>query len=207
MMQPQHSVEPLVLAAGLGQRMGGAIKSLIDIDGIPAIVRVLRCIEDAGLRPPLVVLGRGHRAVRAVIDPTACRVVTNPAPERGLSTSLSIGIARVSDDAIGVLIFHADMPLIRPETVRSFVATLTNADRIAAPCAETKWGFPLYLHQATFPGVLASLHGDVGARDYIAAHPEMLRLVPVDDRGCFLDFDHPADLERHRKEIACSTSA
>jgi len=200
------TVDPLVLAAGLGRRMG-AVKPLVEIDGVPAIVRVLHCIEAAGLHSPLLILGRSHREIRTAIGNVDYRIELNHEPERGLASSLAIGLGAISGRADGVLLFHADMPFIHSETVAHLAASLDSADRIVAPFDGVRRGFPLYLNRSTFRELVPSLHGDIGARRYIASHPDDVRLVPVDDPGCFFDFDWPEDLLRYGKESACSTYA
>ncbi|HEX32175.1 MAG TPA: hypothetical protein ENF88_00610, partial [Candidatus Acetothermia bacterium] len=58
-MITQTKVEAIVLAAGKGERMG-TIKPLVEIDGCPALARVLATLRGAGMKRVIVILG--HRA-------------------------------------------------------------------------------------------------------------------------------------------------
>ncbi len=196
----------LVLAAGLGTRMR-ATKALLDIDGLPALVRVLKTIDAAGVAPVVVVLGRDAAEIEAHVDLSERRVVVNPAPERGLSSSLALGLAAVPADASGALVFHADMPFVRAETVVSVVAALRPGTRLAAPQYAGARGFPVYLGRETFAALCAELAGDAGARDYLARHSECLARIDVDDPGCVRDLDRPEDLAACREEASWTTCA
>jgi len=186
-------IEAIVLAAGKGERLG-TIKPLVPIDGEPALIRVIRTIRRAGVEKIIVVLGHAAETVQAQVDLTGCRVVTNPCYETGMAGSLIRGIESVSPAAEGILIFHADMPTVRAETIRAVVQWAKQGARIAAPSHRGQRGFPVFLHRSCFQELMPTLTGDVGARRYISAHAEELVLVAVDDPGAIRDIDRPEDL-------------
>jgi len=186
-------IEAIVLAAGQGERLG-AIKPLVSIDGEPALIRVIRAIRKAGVEAIIVVLGHAAETVQAQVDLTNCRVILNPRYENGMAGSLIRGIESVSPAAQGVLIFHADMPTVRAETIRAVIQRAKQGTRIAAPSYEAQRGFPVYLHRSCLQELMPTLTGDVGARRYISSHAEELVLVEVDDPGAIRDIDRPEDL-------------
>ncbi len=188
-------IEAVVLAAGKGKRLG-TIKPLVLIDGEPALIRVIRSIRNAGVETIIVVLGHAAESVKAHVDLTGCRVVTNPGYETGMAGSLIRGIESVSPAAEGILIFHADMPAVKAETIRAVIQRAKQGARIAAPSYRTQRGFPVYLHRSCFQELLPTLTGNVGARRYIAQHLEELVLVEVDDPGVVHDIDRPEDLRK-----------
>ncbi|MBE0635267.1 NTP transferase domain-containing protein, partial [Candidatus Bipolaricaulota bacterium] len=67
-------IQPIVLAAGFGTRMGGN-KALLPIGDVPALTVVLSMIEAAGLSSPIIVLGHNAEAVKAAVDLEQARVV------------------------------------------------------------------------------------------------------------------------------------
>ncbi|MEW5826768.1 MAG: nucleotidyltransferase family protein [Candidatus Bipolaricaulota bacterium] len=187
-------IAPLVLAAGRGTRMGGLAKPLVEVGGVPALARILAALQGADLGEAIVVLGPEGDAVRARIDLTGCQVVWNLTPERGLSTSLAAGLAAVPDAALGVLVLHADMPLIRATTLRAVAAAALKGASLAAPRHAGRRGFPVYIARQHFSSLTATLTGDEGARHYLEMHAGDLQLIDVDDAGCLFDFDRPEDL-------------
>ena len=199
-------IEAIVLAAGLATRMGG-IKALTPIEGEPALSRVLRTVGSAGIVRPVVVLGsRSAQRIEEAVDLTECRVVLNDEPEVGMSRSLRLGLDGVSPEATGVLIFHADMPFIRPGTIRAVLRAAERAAQIAAPIHQARRGFPVFFHRTCFPELRESLSGDAGGRAYIEAHHDDLVSLIVDDPGCVYDIDRPTDLAAWEGDRACATS-
>ena len=192
-------IEAIVLAAGKGERLG-TIKPLVSIDGEPALIRVIRTIRKAGVEQIIVVLGHAAETVQAQVDLTDCRVILNPRHETGMASSLILGIESVSPAAQGVLIFHADMPTVRAETIRAVIQRAKQGARIAAPSRRGQRGFPVFLHRSCFQELLPTLTGDVGARRYISSHAEELVLVEVDDQGAIRDIDRPEDLGKKEEK-------
>ena len=185
----------IILAGGEGKRMG-AIKPLLDIQGAPALARVIGTVRAAGIEEIIVVLGHAADEVRNGVDLTGCRAIINPDYKAGMASSLRAGMAVLPAEARGFLILHSDMPYIAPQTIGAILATARTGARIVAPTYRGKRGFPVYIDRACFPGLLETLAGNVGARVYIAAHPEMLVEIPVDDPGAVTDLDTPEDLKK-----------
>jgi CTP:molybdopterin cytidylyltransferase MocA len=200
-------IDAIILAAGLGTRMG-ATKPLTPIGDEPALATVLRRIADAGIDRPIVVLGASSAGeIEDAIDLSQCTVVRNDAPEAGMGRSLRLGLDAVSREARGVLVLHADMPFVRIETIRAVLSAASGDTPIVAPSHEGRRGFPVFFHRSRIPGLREVLSGDAGGRAYIAAHRHDLTEVPVDDPGCIYDIDRPADVAAWEGEHACSTNA
>jgi len=188
-------IDAIILAAGFGTRMGTS-KPLLQIEGKPALAQLTSRLRNAGIQQPIVVLGHESAAILSSVDLSGCCIVMNPDPARGLSSSLRLGLASVSDEAVGALILQADMPTVSSETIRIVLAAAQDGARIAAPFHRGIRGFPVYFDRACVAELTTSLVGDRGARDYIKAHAGDLVRVEVDDPGCILDLDTPADLAR-----------
>lgn len=199
-------IAAIVLAAGLGTRMGIS-KPLLDIDGTPALARVLATIDTAELRPVVVVLGRDAHLIASRVDLHCRTLVQNPLPERGLSSSLALGLGAVPAACSGALVFHADMPYLRPETVLAVSALAEGGALLAAPSFRGLRGFPVFLSRACFDDLRRELCGDSGAKAYIGHHLDALRTVEVADRGCVRDLDRPEDLAPSEEEVSWTTSA
>lgn len=102
----------LILAAGMGRRLGDAAaglpKCLIDIDGEPLLGRLLRQLRANDAAADVhVVLGYGRDAVAPVVP--GCRIVVNPLYDvTGIDASL--WFARAAFDQ-PVMLIHADLVL------------------------------------------------------------------------------------------------
>ncbi len=199
-------IAAVVLAAGLGTRMGTS-KPLLSIGGRPALALLLSTLNEARVETVVVVLGRDADRVSQNVDLRGRTLVRNPMPERGLSSSLALGFDAVPSAAMGALVLHADMPFVRPSTVRAVCALAEAGARIAAPQFGDTRGFPVYFSRSCFGPLRAELAGDVGARAFIDAHRDLLRLVPVEDPGCVRDLDRPEDLAVTEGRAAWTTCA
>lgn len=180
----------VILAAGAGTRLGGVAKALL---GEPTfLAKILATARDVGLANAIVVVGPPHgEAVAAHASMLGARVVENPAPERGMASSVALGFGALTDEDAAWL-WPVDHPDVDASTLRALVAKL--GDHAAArPVFELRGGHPPLIARALFPALAASTTLDGGARTVLAAADTID--VPVTDRGCLRDIDTAADLE------------
>jgi CTP:molybdopterin cytidylyltransferase MocA/SAM-dependent methyltransferase len=187
-------VAAVVLAAGAGSRFGGR-KLLAPLEGRPILQHVLDRLRAAGLSEVVVVLGDDEDAVRRTIDPGDARFVRNPAPERGLSSSVRVGIGAL-DDAIGsALIVLGDQPRLPARAVRALLDAGVTDDRpIAVPVYGGDTGRNPVLVGRTAFGLVDETSGDRGLGPLIDAHPELVHEIPIRVEGGNPDVDTRDDL-------------
>lgn len=185
----------LVLAAGAASRFGST-KSLAVLDGRPMLEHVLEVARDAGLAPVIVVLGAAATEIDAAIGWRSEHRILNPEPERGLASSLRLGLAAVEAQAPGAdatVILLGDQPRTDPRVVGRLLATgASPLHPIVAPRYVGGGGpNPLLLHRSAY-GLARLAAGDHGLGPVLAAHPELVLYVEVP--GTNPDVDTPADL-------------
>jgi molybdenum cofactor cytidylyltransferase len=184
----------LVLAAGASSRFGGQ-KILARLDGRPLLEHVLETSRVAGLSPIVVVVGDAEDAIRAGIRWEGERLVRNPAPDRGLSSSLAVGLAEIAriDPAIeGAVVLLGDQPLTRPDVVAALLAAADDGRPVVAPQYAGGGGAnPVLLRQPAF-SLVAAATGDRGLGPLLASRPDLVHPVPVP--GTNPDVDTAADL-------------
>jgi molybdenum cofactor cytidylyltransferase len=187
----------LVLAAGAATRFGSD-KLAASLEGRPLLDHVLDALRAVPLRE-IVVVTRQERAIPAADD---LRVLVNPAPDDGLSSSLRLGldaVAELADPlAEAVLVALGDQPRIDPEVIRQLLTAARTGDRpILVPAYNRDGGAnPVLLLRAAF-ALADEASGDRGLGPVLALHPELVHSVPV--RGANPDVDTQADLARlHR---------
>ncbi|TDD08005.1 nucleotidyltransferase family protein [Nonomuraea diastatica] len=177
-------VAGLLLAAGQGSRLGTP-KALVEYDGERLVDRGVRLLEEGGCHPVVVVLGAATVQVRGAAT------VRNPGWASGMGSSLRVGLVALPGEAESVVVALVDQPLIRPGAVRALIAS-------GAGLAVATYGGrrrnPVLIGREHFAGVAELAEGDVGARAYIKAHPELVTEVPCDGHGDPADIDTPEDL-------------
>ncbi len=181
---PTHLSAPvvLVLASGRGERFaasGGAVHKL---------------------RAPLgstTVLEHTLAAVRASGLPWHLEDVGHP----GMGDSIAAAV-RATAGAPGWLVLPGDLPLIRPETLRTIAAALADC-AVAMPVHHGERGHPVGFGAECLPGLLA-LGGEQGAASVVREQVQQgrVRWVDVDDEGTVTDVDTVQDLERAAQLLA-----
>ena len=181
----------IVLAAGTASRFGGG-KVFAPLGGRPLVGRVIDAATAAGLGEIVVVLGPVSSAEESA-DLGRVRVVRNPRPEDGLSSSVRIGLAALGPATDAAVILLGDQPLVRAEVIRALLAADLPAGRqIGAPRYAGGGGQnPTLVLRAGWP-LADDLAGDRGFGPLIATHPELVVEVAAD--GSNPDVDTPADL-------------
>ncbi len=199
-MIPVDEIAAVILAAGAGSRFGGG-KIRAQLDGRPLLAHVLSAVREAGVERIVVVLGRDAGAVLAAVravDVTALEGVllaVNPAPERGIATSLAVGFgpATAAPAPAGVLVVLGDQPRVRADVICALCAAsappgiVAIAPRYDADAAPN----PVLLLPAGWP-LVARLTGDRGLGPLLATESAGVIRVPV--HGTNPDVDTPADL-------------
>lgn len=182
----------MVLAAGAASRFG-ANKLLAPLDGRPVLDHVLAAARDAGFGEIVVVLGHRGREIERAIRWHGERRVHNPDPDRGLSSSLQLGLQGLGRDVDAAVILLGDQPRVRVDVIGALLADAPDPDRpIVVPEYPTGGGpNPALLLRPAW-SLADRLAGDRGMGPLIAAHPELVRRIPVP--GDNPDVDTPDDL-------------
>jgi molybdenum cofactor cytidylyltransferase len=190
----------IILAAGDSTRMGRPKALLPDPDGRPFAARLVRTFAAAGIEDVIVVTGSLHaqiaEALAADMPPIAPTLVNNPQPALGQVSSLWTGLDAVSRPGIeGALVTLVDIPLVRPSTIRQVIDAWTRSRApIVRPAVGDRHGHPVLFDRSVFD---ALRHAPLteGARAVVHANADRVVNVEVDDEGCLLDVDTPADYE------------
>ena len=131
-------VAAVVLAAGSASRYGST-KALAALDGRPILQHVLDALAATGIDEAVVVLGDAAAEIERGIAWRDERRLLNPHPERGLASSLQVGLLALDGAVDGALIVLGDQPLLRPDVVRLLVEALArrhSTDRRPSLCRE-----------------------------------------------------------------------
>jgi CTP:molybdopterin cytidylyltransferase MocA len=183
-------VGALVLAAGLGRRMGRN-KLLMDVAGQPMIKHVIEAAAEGGC----------HVVHAVYSDPAlsdllggAVTCIHNPDAATGQASSLRVGLQSLPEELEGVMVILGDQPLVGARTVRSLLKAWRREDArpaVAATYGAAKdWRPPVVVDRSLWPDLL-ELGGDEGARALLRRRPELLETVGVG--GLPDDVDTPED--------------
>ena len=191
------NVAGVLLAAGSGSRLGQP-KALVVLAGQTLAARGVALLRAGGADPVVVVTGAAELPDRS--SDALC--VHNPDWPTGMGSSLAIGLAHVPADCAAAVVALADQPLVGPESVRRLIAAHQAGARVVVACYEGQPRNPVLISREHWPEVVALAAGDVGARPFLQAHPDLVRRVECADTGRPDDIDSPEDLARVEELLA-----
>lgn len=176
-------VAGVVLAAGLGRRMGRP-KAEIMVDGTRLIDRATARLREAGCTPVIAVVAPG-------VDCDALLAV-NPDPESGQRSSLAAGLRVVPASSVAVAVTLVDMPGMTSAAIAEVVRRWMPG-RIAVGVTSGRRTHPTVMSPQMWRAAIELAGADEGARRYVALHSDLVDEVPVDIDAT--DLDEPGDLE------------
>jgi molybdenum cofactor cytidylyltransferase len=176
----------VILAAGASSRLG-VPKQLVRWKNETLLARSIRIAVEAGCHPVVVVLGACEGQIRSQCDLSRVKAISNPQWTDGMGSSLSLGIAALSEDATvrGSIVMTCDMPAVSTDHLLHLAAS---GNAMASQYAK-RTGVPAYFPREDWPA-LQALRGSHGARDLLASAAAIA--LPGGD----LDVDTPEDLRR-----------
>jgi CTP:molybdopterin cytidylyltransferase MocA len=194
----------VVLAAGSGGRLGLGPKAHVLLDGETFLSRIIRSCSDGGVVRVHVVGSVHDPKIAGSCSDLGVSLVSNPAPERGMWSSVLLGLRAAIDGgaAAGVIVFPVDVPLVTGETVGAVAGAIANKRGAwARPVLAGHGGHPIAIGAALAMRVLAS-STSTSLRDALRDLGATPVDVPVDDPAITMDVDVAADLAAARSLVA-----
>jgi CTP:molybdopterin cytidylyltransferase MocA len=122
--------------------------------------------------------------------------VHNPHWSTGMGSSLAVGLAAVPDGCTAAVLALADQPLVGPAAVRRLITAHAAGASVAVACYDGRPRNPVLIAREHWAEVAELATGDVGARPFLRAHPELVVQIECGDTGRPDDIDTLDDLAR-----------
>jgi molybdenum cofactor cytidylyltransferase len=184
----------ILLAAGKGSRFdpAGVQNKLLQplVNGDTVVASAAKNLL-AVLPTVLAVVRPGQEGVASQLQALGCQVTVCPTADQGMAASLVHALSHARQ-ANGWMIALADMPYVRPATIRALAEAIEAGAQIAAPIYQGQRGNPVAFARMHLPQLLL-LRGDEGARRLLNTFP--VTEVVTDDPGIRLDIDTVVDLD------------
>lgn len=181
----------VVLAAGISHRFGAPNKLLQEFHGEPLLCTVLRLAKTV---PDAEYWAVCSEETLPLAEQAGFCTVVNPAPELGQSHSLRLGL-RQCCHTDGCIFLTGDQPFVRPETLQNLIAAHAKEPSCIIGCnVGGRFRIPSLFPAGVYEELLRQ-NGDIGGREVMRAHPELVRLIPV-EKWEYFDIDTPEDLQK-----------
>ena len=189
----------VILAAGRGRRLG-APKVMLKQSGVSCLAQIVSRLRQAGIERIVAVVRSEHHSW-AVDKAGTIELAINPRPERGMLSSLYLGIRHLPH-CQGVMVVAVDHPLVKTDTYRSLVRAFKEMPQaVVKPESRGRAGHPIVIPRQLAARVpTADIHGGLSAL-IRSSGMNQVRLK-VDDDGVTCNINTPADRERLGGEVA-----
>jgi molybdenum cofactor cytidylyltransferase len=187
----------VILAAGEGQRLGGKNKAtLTTADGKSFLQTIAETARAGGCTRVVVVAAEPHLAgTKQAAEGICDEVVVNPDPSRGMSSSMTIGLAALDGGAFDcALVWPVDVPYVKPESITQVIQNASR-ERIVIPTYFGRGGHPTAFGAEVWPEFEPALARE-GAKTVLHKDPARVHKLALTDPSLVRDIDTPEDLEK-----------
>ena len=196
------TVGAVLLAAGAGERLGGRPKALLELGGVPLVLRQLIALSGAGVDEVALVLGHHADAIEPAVRQFPISLVRNPAPGDGQASSVRLGLQALSPRLDAVIVALADQPLIDAQDIVALISAFRKrgeaamvVPRVRGADGATEPGNPVMFDAALREEWLAGA-ADLACHKWREKHPERVHWFDTDNQRYSVDIDTPEDLDR-----------
>lgn len=196
------TIGAVLLAAGSATRLGGRPKALLELGGVPLIMRQLVALSGAGVDEVAVVLGHHAEAIEPAINHLPITIVHNPMPDEGQVSSVRVGLRALSPRLDAIMVALADQPLINEQDITALIGAFKKrgdaamvVPRVSSESGEAVPGNPVIFDAALREEWLAG-SASLACRNWREANAARVRWFDTDNRRYRVDIDTPEDLER-----------
>jgi len=196
------TIGAVLLAAGAGSRMGGRPKALLELGGVPLVLRQLIALSGAGVDELVIVLGHHAERIMPVIEHFPVTLVQNPRPDDGQVSSQRLGLAVLNPNVEAVLVALTDQPLINEQDITSLIGAFKKRPEgtsLVVPRVGGQPGNPVIFSAAVREQILAG-ESNVGCRQWRAANPDTVSHFDTDNQRFVTDIDTPDDIEQFERD-------
>jgi molybdenum cofactor cytidylyltransferase len=188
-------ISAILLGAGKSKRMGFDKLSLL-WGKKTVFERCLETLSRSRVQELVIVLSLRNKGLRNLLRGKNIKIVTNPHPGGGMSTSIRRGLQAIHPRSDGILIALGDQPFLKTRTINVLIRTFAQGKgRIIVPSFRGRRGHPVIFHKR-YRKELLNLKGDVGGKSVLERYPKNVIIVPVKSEGVVKDINTWQDYKK-----------
>jgi molybdenum cofactor cytidylyltransferase len=191
-MAAEKNIGIILLAAGGSARLGHP-KQLLKFGDRTLLQYSIEAALASRAQTVVVVLGANADQLQREINNEKVQVFVNKKWEEGMASSISCGVSAFDDLVEGIILMVCDQPYVTADLLNELIETHQKSGKQIVACSYGHtFGPPVFFHRSLF-GELLQLKGDVGARNIVKQHSDLVETIPF-PKGT-VDIDTEADYQ------------
>ncbi len=191
-------VTGVIMASGFSNRMKKD-KLLMEIAGKPLIERVIESCKNSGLSDIILIYRKDE--IRDIGLKHNIKVIKNEDSEKGQSQSVKLGAQHADLNSKGIMFLVGDQPFLDSLTIDQIIMQFEyDSQKIIVPIYGDRKGSPT-IFPSSLSNELEELEGDIGGRDVIDKHQELVKYVEIENHRAGMDMDTQEDYKKLKGEI------
>lgn len=195
-LYPRLRIGAVLLAAGEGRRMGGVVKGLIRLQGVPLLRRQLIALSGAGVDEVVVVTGHAQAAVEKEVMGFSVTLAHNDSFAHGQESSVRFGLAALNGPFDAIFVMPSDQPLIAADDLTELIGAFKKRQggHVVMPMVDGQRGNPILLDDEARGQILAS-EANLGCRHFVQQHPQHVHVHASANTRFITDLDTLDDVQ------------
>lgn len=191
-------VSLIVLAAGLSTRFGRN-KLVEPIGSRTMIERVVSECLLSKAKQVIVVVGHEKDKIRQKLENYTCEIVVNEDFEKGQTSSIKIGLSKVSRSAAAVVVLPGDIAMANHLIINAVIDEHIDTNALIVTAAHHGHpGHPILFDTKILDELKGINEDTMGLRSVVSRHKSEVRAVETSE-AALIDIDKQSDLERLAK--------
>ncbi len=181
-------ISAILLAAGQSKRMNGKNKLYKTFKNEPLINHSINNILSSSIDELIIILGYEKEVLEKIITKNKkIKIIYNKNYKHGMSSSIKIGMQKLSKKSKAFFICLGDMPLVKSDVYNKLILFRNNFD-IVIPVYKGKQGNPVLFSENMIKKI-NTIKGDAGAKKILKINKYKKLNVYLNDRNILRDFN------------------
>ena len=187
-------IKAILLAAGQSKRLNGENKLIKKFKNKPLINHSLTTLIKSKVKKIIIVLGYQKKEIKKIIKKNKKNVyVTNNKFRLGMSSSIKIGLKKISKKDKGFIIVQSDMPFIKTSIINKIYNSILYKKKIVHVLKyKKKIGNPIGF-DISILSKFKKIKGDIGAKYMVKRLKQSTNYIEVRSSKIFKDIDKKSD--------------
>ena len=183
-------IKAILLAAGQSKRLNGQNKLMKKFKNKPLINHSLIALIKSKVKKIIIVLGYQNKELKKIIKNNKKNIfVINNKFRLGISSSIKVGLKKISKKDKGFIIVQSDMPFIKTSDINKIYNSISKKRHLVhALKFKNKIGNPIGFDSSVLTK-FKRMKGDIGAKFMVKRLKNNTNFIKVLNKRVFKDFD------------------